>query len=79
MRNYSAIADATADEWRAVLGVNLIGAANYCRAALPALRRSGRASIVNVLLLLRAYRPQGHGDLRREQGGDHLAHAHARA
>jgi len=48
MRNYSAIADATADEWRAVLGVNLIGAANYCRAALPALRRSGRASIVNV-------------------------------
>ena len=29
-------------------GVNLVGAANYCRAALPALRRSTRASIVNV-------------------------------
>jgi 2-hydroxycyclohexanecarboxyl-CoA dehydrogenase len=48
MRNYSAIADANPDEWQAMVGVNLIGAANYCKAALPALRRSGRASIVNV-------------------------------
>jgi 2-hydroxycyclohexanecarboxyl-CoA dehydrogenase len=31
-----------------MVGVNLIGTANYCKAALPALRRSGRASIVNV-------------------------------
>ena len=48
MRNYSAIADASPAEWQAVVGVNLLGAANYCRAALPALRRSTRASIVNV-------------------------------
>ena len=48
MRNYSAIADASPAEWQAVVGVNLVGAANYCRAALPALRRSPRASIVNV-------------------------------
>jgi 2-hydroxycyclohexanecarboxyl-CoA dehydrogenase len=48
MRNYSAVAKATPEEWRAVLGVNLLGAANYCRAALPALRRSGKGSIVNV-------------------------------
>jgi meso-butanediol dehydrogenase/(S,S)-butanediol dehydrogenase/diacetyl reductase len=48
MRNYSAVAKAKPEEWRAVLGVNLLGAANYCRAALPALRRSGRGSIVNV-------------------------------
>ena len=47
-RNYSAIADATPEEWRAVLAVNLVGAAGYCRAALPALRKSGRGSIVNV-------------------------------
>jgi len=47
-RNYASVADATAQEWQAVLNVNLVGAANYCRAALPALRRSGRASIVNV-------------------------------
>jgi len=48
MRNYSAVAKATPDEWRAVLGVNLLGAANYCRAAMPALRRSGSGAIVNV-------------------------------
>jgi 2-hydroxycyclohexanecarboxyl-CoA dehydrogenase len=48
MRNYSAVADALPSEWQAMVGVNLIGTANYCRAALPALRRSGRASIVNV-------------------------------
>ncbi len=48
MRNYAALAEATPAEWMAVAGVNLIGAANYCRAALPALRRSGQASIVNV-------------------------------
>ena len=52
MRNTSALADATPEEWQAVVGVNLLGAAGYCRAALPALRRSGgqkgQASIVNV-------------------------------
>jgi 2-hydroxycyclohexanecarboxyl-CoA dehydrogenase len=48
MRNYSAIADASPAEWQAMVGVNLVGTANYCKAALPALRRSGRASIVNV-------------------------------
>src|SRR5262249_39071863 len=48
MRNYSAIADSTPAEWQVMVGVNLIGVANYCKAALPTLRRSGRASIVNV-------------------------------
>jgi meso-butanediol dehydrogenase/(S,S)-butanediol dehydrogenase/diacetyl reductase len=48
MRNYSSIADATPAEWHAMVGVNLVGTANYCRAALPALRGRGRASIVNV-------------------------------
>ena len=48
MRNYSAMADATPEEWQAMLGVNLLGAANYARAALPELRRSGAGSIVNV-------------------------------
>ncbi|MBC5781464.1 SDR family oxidoreductase [Ramlibacter sp. USB13] len=47
-RSYSAVADASAQEWQAVVNVNLVGTANYCRAALPALRRSGRGSIVNV-------------------------------
>jgi meso-butanediol dehydrogenase/(S,S)-butanediol dehydrogenase/diacetyl reductase len=48
MRNDAALADATPAAWQAVFAVNLMGAANYCRAALPALRDSGRASIVNV-------------------------------
>lgn len=47
-RNYASVAEATAQEWQSVLNVNLVGVANYCRAALPALRRSGRGSIVNV-------------------------------
>ena len=48
MRNYSALADATPAEWQAVLSVNLLGAANYCRAAMPMLRKGGRGSIVLV-------------------------------
>jgi 2-hydroxycyclohexanecarboxyl-CoA dehydrogenase len=48
IRNYSALADASPDEWQAVVSVNLVGVANYCRAALPALRKRPRASIVNV-------------------------------
>ena len=48
MRNYSALADATPEEWQKVVAVNLLGAANYCRAALPLLRKSGKGSIVLV-------------------------------
>jgi 2-hydroxycyclohexanecarboxyl-CoA dehydrogenase len=48
MRDASTLADATPEAWHAVLGVNLVGAANYCRAALPALRERGGASVVNV-------------------------------
>lgn len=48
MRNYSAISDAAPAEWAAITGVNLIGPANYCRAALPTLRNTERSSIVNV-------------------------------
>ncbi len=48
MRNYSAIDSATPEEWQAMVSVNLVGMSNYCKAALPALRASGRGSIVNV-------------------------------
>jgi len=48
MRNYASVASATTEEWQSVVNVNLIGTANYCRAALPLLRRSGSGSIVNV-------------------------------
>jgi 2-hydroxycyclohexanecarboxyl-CoA dehydrogenase len=48
MRNYSAIGVATPEEWQAMASVNLVGTANYCRAALPTLRKTEGASIVNV-------------------------------
>ena len=47
-RNYSAVAAARPDEWHHVLQVNLVGAAAFCRAALPALRKSRKGAIVNV-------------------------------
>ena len=48
MRNYASFADATPEEWHAVVGVNMVGTANFCRAALPHLRQAGQAAIVNV-------------------------------
>jgi 2-hydroxycyclohexanecarboxyl-CoA dehydrogenase len=48
MRNNSPLCDAPPEEWHAIVGVNVVGAANYCRAALPALREAGKGSIVNV-------------------------------
>lgn len=47
-RHHGALADTRPEDWRSVLDVNLVGAANFCRAALPALRACGRGSIVNV-------------------------------
>ena len=48
MRNYSALGDATPEEWQKVVAVNLMGAAHYVRAALPLLRKSGKGAIVLV-------------------------------
>ncbi|MDM0046473.1 SDR family oxidoreductase [Variovorax dokdonensis] len=48
MRNYSAAAEASAEEWQAIVAVNLVGMSNYCAAALPSIRESGAGSIVNV-------------------------------
>lgn len=48
MRINASIAQARPEDWQAIVGVNLIGTAGYCRAALPALRASGRGAIVNV-------------------------------
>lgn len=48
MRNYTAIDSATPEDWQAMVAVNLVGMSNYCKASLPALRRSRQGSIVNV-------------------------------
>src|SRR5215471_10088122 len=77
MRNYSAIADSTPAEWQAMVGVNLVGAANYCKAALPAAPQRSR-EYRQCLVVLRADRPQGHGPIRRDQGRHSRHDAHAR-
>jgi meso-butanediol dehydrogenase/(S,S)-butanediol dehydrogenase/diacetyl reductase len=59
MRNYSAIGDAKPEEWQAMASVNLVGTANYCRAALPTLRKTEGASIVNVSAAAIANKPAG--------------------
>src|SRR6516164_8327171 len=74
MRNYSAIADSTPAEWQAMVGVNLIGVANYCKAALPALRRSGLSRLDADGLSYRE--SQGSGQERRDaqdRAADHVA------
>jgi NAD(P)-dependent dehydrogenase (short-subunit alcohol dehydrogenase family) len=40
--------DVRQEDWRVVLGVNLGGVMLVCKAAIPALRRSGKATIVNI-------------------------------
>lgn len=48
IRTYDAIVDAPWEKWDAIIRVNLLSFVSMCRAALPALRRSGRGSIINV-------------------------------
>jgi NAD(P)-dependent dehydrogenase (short-subunit alcohol dehydrogenase family) len=43
-----AIEETADDEWHRLFDVNVVGIARTCRAALPHLRRSDRAAIVNV-------------------------------
>lgn len=48
MRRYKYLEATTPEDWQVMAAVNLGGVANFCRAALPALRASGQGSIVNV-------------------------------
>jgi meso-butanediol dehydrogenase/(S,S)-butanediol dehydrogenase/diacetyl reductase len=48
IRNVASIVDSKPEAWQDLLAVNLMGAVNFCKAAAPALRRSGHASVVNV-------------------------------
>ena len=48
IRVYAPLARASAADWERIIGVNVLGTAHCCRAALPALRASGRGTIVNV-------------------------------
>ncbi|MCZ8272128.1 MAG: SDR family NAD(P)-dependent oxidoreductase [Microcystis sp. LE19-4.1E] len=48
IRRYDAVADASWDKWEDIMRVNVLSYSSMVRAALPALRKSGRGSIVNV-------------------------------
>ena len=48
VRVYRALAEASPEDWQLILGVNVLGTAYCCKAALPALRKAGGATIVNV-------------------------------
>jgi len=48
VRVYAALADADAADWERIIGVNVLGTAHCCKAALPSLRATGRGTIVNV-------------------------------
>jgi 2-hydroxycyclohexanecarboxyl-CoA dehydrogenase len=48
IREYTALAEASRESWLRIIDVNLLGATNCTRAALPMLRTTAQASIVNV-------------------------------
>jgi len=47
-REYFSLAEAPEESWQRIIATNILGMANCCQAALPALRRARRASIVNM-------------------------------
>ncbi|HSE93030.1 MAG TPA: SDR family oxidoreductase [Methylomirabilota bacterium] len=48
VRVYQPLAAASAEDWQTILGVNVLGTAYCCKAAIPALRAVGGGTIVNV-------------------------------
>jgi len=48
VRVYAPLAEADAADWERIIGVNVLGTAHCCKAALPRLREAGRGTIVNV-------------------------------
>ncbi len=48
IRDIASIETVDLDTWKEVVSVNLLGAVNFSKAAVPALRRSGRGSVINV-------------------------------
>jgi 2-hydroxycyclohexanecarboxyl-CoA dehydrogenase len=47
-REYFSLAEAPEESWQRIIATNILGVANSCQAALPALRKANGASIVNV-------------------------------
>jgi 2-hydroxycyclohexanecarboxyl-CoA dehydrogenase len=47
-RAFGPLADATTEEWKRILDVNVLGLSNVTKASIPFLRASDRSAIVNV-------------------------------
>ncbi len=48
VRNHSSVEGSQTEDWNRLFSINMLGAVNFCKAALPALRQSGHASVVNM-------------------------------
>jgi meso-butanediol dehydrogenase/(S,S)-butanediol dehydrogenase/diacetyl reductase len=48
IRAHSSVEESDTEDWYRLYSVNVLGAVNFCKAALAPLRQSGNASIVNV-------------------------------
>lgn len=48
VRHHGSIATTERADWERLLSVNLLGAVNFCKAAIAPLRASGKASVVNL-------------------------------
>jgi meso-butanediol dehydrogenase/(S,S)-butanediol dehydrogenase/diacetyl reductase len=55
LRNLDPVAEADNAKWQALLQVNLLGAVHCSRAALPALRRQGSASLASIVNVSSTY------------------------
>jgi NAD(P)-dependent dehydrogenase (short-subunit alcohol dehydrogenase family) len=61
IRRYEALADAPWEAWEDIIRLNLLSVASLSRAALPALRQSGKGSIINVSSTYAVYGRKGMG------------------
>jgi meso-butanediol dehydrogenase/(S,S)-butanediol dehydrogenase/diacetyl reductase len=48
VRNHSSLEESRLEDWQRLFAVNVLGAVNFCKAALSELRRGGNSSIVNI-------------------------------
>jgi 2-hydroxycyclohexanecarboxyl-CoA dehydrogenase len=48
VRNHASTEMSDPEDWRRLFSINVLGAVNFCKSALPALRSGGNASIVNI-------------------------------
>jgi NAD(P)-dependent dehydrogenase (short-subunit alcohol dehydrogenase family) len=61
IRRYEALADAPWESWDEIVRVNLLSYVAMSRAALPYLRRSGKASVINISSTYAIYGRKGMG------------------